>query len=94
MWGCNQIPNVFFYVCLIFCLFYAFRILILWQGHFTPQPMMNSLLTVTSVPETPLCPAQLLPIEDNEMVFPLPKNVPDPVGSDIKDIPQVAWRIS
>jgi hypothetical protein len=79
---------------LIFCLFYAFRILILWQGHFTPQPMMNSLLTVTSVPETPLCPAQLLPIEDNEMVFPLPKNVPDPVGSDIKDIPQVAWRIS
>lgn len=61
--------------------------------HFTPQPMMNSLLTVTSVPETPLCPAQLLPIEDNEMVFPLPKNVPDPVGSDIKDIPQVLEKI-
>ena len=74
--------------------FVFFRVLILCQGHFTPQPMMNRLLTVTSVPETPLCPAPLVPIEDSEMVFPLPKNVPDPVGSDIKDIPQVPWRIS
>lgn len=60
---------------------------------FTPQPMMNSTLTVTSVPETPLCPAQLIPIEDNEMVFPLPKTIPDPVGSDIKETPQVLEKI-
>eukprot|EP00435_Cladocopium_sp_Y103_P032393 s5_g8.t1 len=60
---------------------------------FTPQPMMNSLLTVTSVPEMPLCPAQLVPIEDSEMVFRLPKNVPDPVGSDIKEIPHVLEKI-
>ena len=67
----------FFHTCYLFDFFLSsdsisFRVLIC-QGRFAPQPMMNSLVTVTSIPETPLCPAELVPIEDNEIVFPLPK---------------------
>lgn len=67
---------------------------------FTPQPMMKNLMTMTSIRETRFFPSRLIPLEDNPLVFPLPPNLPDPVGRDIKEIPQalkqiqIDWRMA
>ena len=62
-------------------------------SEFTPLPMMSSLVTLTSVRETRFIASPLVPLEDNPLVCPLPSNSPDPVGTDIKEIPQVLHRI-
>ncbi|CAK9023116.1 unnamed protein product [Durusdinium trenchii] len=59
------------------------------------QPMMQSKLKVVSVNDKPFSSmAQLfVPLEENPLVLPLPKTLPDPVGNDIKEIPQALKNI-
>ena len=57
-------------------------------------------MTMTSIRETRFFPSRLIPLEDNPLVFPLPPTLPDPVGRDIKEIPQalkqiqIDWRMA
>eukprot|EP00438_Fugacium_kawagutii_P033780 Skav209625 [mRNA] locus=scaffold902:108751:111012:+ [translate_table: standard] len=62
-------------------------------SEFTPQPMMNNLVTMTSVRQTRFSPWRLIPLEDNPLICPLPPKVSDPVGNDIKEIPQALNQI-
>lgn len=56
---------------------------------------MQSKLKVVSVNDKPFSSmAQLfVPLEENPLVLPLPKTLPDPVGNDIKEIPQALKNI-
>lgn len=62
-------------------------------SEFTPQPMMNNLVTLISVRQTRFSPWRLIPLEDNPLICPLPPKVSDPVGHDIKEIPQALNQI-
>ncbi|CAJ1406744.1 unnamed protein product [Effrenium voratum] len=57
-----------------------------------PQAVMRNTMTVTLIRESLIQRSfrkRLLPLEDNPMVQPLPKMLSEPVGQDIKDIPDV-----